>query len=522
MSYDISYEENNGKIMVQCDRELYKDIMKNLNGRWNNKFQKFAVPLENKNDIDILISSVNSLQNQGEGSNDNNENDMDTPFKSTEKEEKQSDVVEKPKRKYTKKVVEQPKLVELSNTVEDRVELEQTKLAELSNTVELKTDSADRVELKTDSADRVELKTDSADRVELKTDSADRVELEPVFVNTVEKPKKKYTKKVNESKLEEPIVELQPVVVDIPDRRTDLRRFTEPESDKPFRFTPMEETFLNADVLEVNKSDIESEDDFIPIPKFQKPSGKSQVNKFETPKPSGKSQVNKFETPKPSGKSQVNKFETQRQEYKSRFETDSVDYNEYNSDDEDIYEDEEGEEELESGEETGSDDSFRNKKQYSSESESGSSDSDSDYKISKRKKKESESDSDYKISRKEKRKKKETDSDSDYKIRKKKETDSDSDYKIRKKKETDYDSHYIPKTSSQSQKHYTKEEKEKLKRKIELLELKKAKKLGKPIEDVRAERKQTSVRFTEIVKKVETLQEQVRELQLQVKKIYRR
>ena len=63
---------------------------------------------------------------------------------------------------------------------------------------------------------------------------------------------------------------------------------------------------------------------------------------------------------------------------------------------------------------------------------------------------------------------------------------------------------------------------EKLKRKIELLELKKAKKLGKPIEDVRAERKQTSVRFTEIVKKVETLQEQVRELQLQVKKIYRR
>ena len=89
----------------------------------------------------------------------------------------------------------------------------------------------------------------------------------------------------------------------------------------------------------------------------------------------------------------------------------------------------------------------------------------------------------------------------------------------RKNNESDSESDYKPKTS---QKHYTKEEKEKLKRKIELLELKKAKKLGKPIEEVRAERNQTSVRFNELIRKVEKLQDQVEELQYQLKKLSRR
>ena len=59
----------------------------------------------------------------------------------------------------------------------------------------------------------------------------------------------------------------------------------------------------------------------------------------------------------------------------------------------------------------------------------------------------------------------------------------------------------------------SKEEKEKLRRKVELLELKKAKKYGKSIEEVRAERKQTSIRFNELVNKVLQLEKRVRELE---------
>ena len=60
MSYDISYEEKNGKLSVQCDKELYKDIMKKFDGRWN-KSQRFLVPIEHKADIDNLIANIKAL-----------------------------------------------------------------------------------------------------------------------------------------------------------------------------------------------------------------------------------------------------------------------------------------------------------------------------------------------------------------------------------------------------------------------------------------------------------------------------
>ena len=63
---------------------------------------------------------------------------------------------------------------------------------------------------------------------------------------------------------------------------------------------------------------------------------------------------------------------------------------------------------------------------------------------------------------------------------------------------------------------YSREEKEKLKKKIELLELKKAKKYGKPIEEVRAERKQTSMRFQELINTVLQLQQRIEELEFQM------
>ena len=66
MSYDITYEEKNDKILVQCDRGLYKDIMKNLSGRWNGKFGGFMLPIEKKDEIVALIEGIRDAQKEQE------------------------------------------------------------------------------------------------------------------------------------------------------------------------------------------------------------------------------------------------------------------------------------------------------------------------------------------------------------------------------------------------------------------------------------------------------------------------
>ena len=456
--------------MVQCNREIYKDIMKKFSGRWNNKESKFVVPIQNKAEIESLIANVKSIQSEPNG----DENDINTPFQAKTEPEP-----ERKKRKYTRK-----------NPPGTKPTVELIDISEKANNVEPEVNIRDH---------EPEVKPNRDSEQETNNHTRDQSESEQETNN--------HTRDQSESEQE---------------TNTRDQSDSEQETNNQVKYNrpnyisqpSTEETFLKTDLLEVNRSDIESEEEFIQVKNQKKPRQRKvpqpikpsnfkfepvqqtksnfkfqpiqaqhkpvqPINKKEPPKPPTAKVQPKQEPPKPPTPKVQPKFQPKQEpskktNSKSRFETDSVDYNEYNSDDEDIYE-EESEEESES--ETQSE---------TSETETQSEDE--------RNYKKHHSDSE---------------EESDYKHRNPKSRKSSS-------KSFEFDFEY------KGQKHYTREEKEKLKRKIELLELKKAKKLGKPIEEVRAERNQTSVRFNELVKKVERLQEQVEELQYQVKKLSRR
>ena len=481
MSYDISYEEKNEKLHVKCNKELYSDIIKKFGGKWYNKTEKFIVPLESKDDIDSLIANVKALQTD-DSKEEDKENDMDTPFKPQNESEESNTVVFQSEKEF---------------------EVDDTKKEDESNTAVFQSEKEPEPIFETEPIKPKKKKK------EVESNTAEN-EKEPENNKTTKPRKKKKEVESNTVFESEPVFETKTEIGETnTETNTESKTESKTESEQPINFYTKQfnNSYKNlsveeVDILDVNRSDIESEDEFIPIPKFQKSSKIKQQNKIiqnEFPKQPQKNKVGSIVVKQ---QSELPKS----QNYKSRFETDSVDYNQYNSDDEDIYEDEEGEEESESGEESGeseeeSGESEEDRSSYSSET-------DSYFKKKRKNRTDSDSESDYKKSNSKliQKRKNRTDSETETDYKK-------SNSKSSRNKEYDYTS---------SKKHYTKEEKEKLKRKIEMLEMKKAKKLGKPIDDIRAERKETSVRFNQLVKKVENLEEQVEDLKYQVRRLYRR
>ena len=508
MSYDISYEEKNEKLHVKCNKELYSDIIKKFGGKWYNKTEKFIVPLESKDDIDSLIANVKALQTD-DSKEEDKENDMDTPFKPQNESEESNTVVFQSEKEFE---VDDTKKEDESNTAVFQSEKEPEPIFETesikpkkkkkeveSNTAIFQSEKEHEPIFETESIKPKKKKK------EVESNTAEN-EKEPENNKTTKPRKKKKEVESNTVFESEPVFETK---TEIGETNTETNTESKTESEQPINFYTKQfnNSYKNlsveeVDILDVNRSDIESEDEIIPIPKFQKSSKIKQQNKIiqnEFPKQPQKNKVGSIVVKQ---QSELPKS----QNYKSRFETDSVDYNQYNSDDEDIYEDEEGEEESESGEESGeseeeSGESEEDRSSYSSET-------DSYFKKKRKNRTDSDSESDYKKSNSKliQKRKNRTDSETETDYKK-------SNSKSSRNKEYDYTS---------SKKHYTKEEKEKLKRKIEMLEMKKAKKLGKPIDDIRAERKETSVRFNQLVKKVENLEEQVEDLKYQVRRLYRR
>ena len=487
MSYDITYEEKNGKILVQCDRGLYKDIMKNLAGRWNTKFAGFLLPIEKKEEIKALIEGIRDAQKEeNEEKEENNQ-----------REEKDDNINTRfePKEEDNREIISDEKRIERETDNEDRVE----------NNKELKSNE-DQVERETDTNEyRVERESDNnEDQVESNQEfkpNEDQVESNQEFTSI----KKKLERDTDNEGRFESNQEKDHKINSQYDLEYDdqIEEFTNPKknlindrdieidneiisSQNKFqsinqRMPPVTQKFVKENLPSfMDSEDDELDNNFIPPkrgllqkkePKVQtKPEPKVQY------KPEPKVQIKKeFKVLSDSENESFYQppIKNKKVQTPSPSEYSDVDYNEYSDDEDNQDEDENGEEEYEEGEESESDCEI----EYSKYVPPSKRDS----------------------FRKEER------------IEQPKNVQSYFQDKNR-----------LSSNQKNSSNKYTKEEKEKLKRKVELLEIKKAKKYGKTIEEVRGERKQTNIRFQDLINKVLDLQQRLEEIEFQLQQKNRR
>jgi len=558
MSYDITYEEKNGKILVQCDRGLYKDIMKNLAGRWNTKFAGFLLPIEKKEEIKALIEGIRDAQKEeNEEKEENNQ-----------REEKDDNINTRfePKEEDNREIISDEKRIERETDNEDRVE-NNKELKSNEDQVERETDTNEyRVERESDNnedqvesnqefkpnEDQVESNqefTSIKKKLERDTDNEGRFESNQEFTSI----KKKLERDTDNEGRFESNQEKDHKINSQYDLEYDdqIEEFTNPKknlindrdieidneiisSQNKFqsinqRMPPVTQKFVKENLPSfMDSEDDELDNNFIPPkrgllqkkepkvqtkpePKVQyKPEPKVQYKhepKVQTkpepkvqykpepkvqykPEPKVQYKPEPKVQYKPEPKVQIKKefkvlsdsenesfyqppIKNKKVQTPSPSEYSDVDYNEYSDDEDNQDEDENGEEEYEEGEESESDCEI----EYSKYVPPSKRDS----------------------FRKEER------------IEQPKNVQSYFQDKNR-----------LSSNQKNSSNKYTKEEKEKLKRKVELLEIKKAKKYGKTIEEVRGERKQTNIRFQDLINKVLDLQQRLEEIEFQLQQKNRR
>ena len=509
MSYNISCrEEKNGKLLVQCDRGVYKDIMRNLSGRWNNKSGGFYLPLDKKDEIQALIQGVNEAQqNQSKPPSKNEEDHINTRFVPDEQSDSKTAPEPQVEPEVEDVVVESDHepIIESDPEPENVIESEHEPIiesdSEPENVMESEPDPNDTYQ------EEDELIVES--KVEPKNVKPQKNRIPPVTQKFVDEKLSSFVdseedeldiefippKKVKAVK-QEPVtssVSTQKKKVDpkpveqLPPKKAKqepVHSSVSTQKPKPVEQLPpkkvkQEPEYHSLETRSKKKVDSEPVEQFKSLSKKakQEPEYHSLETRSKKKVDTEAARKNKYdhgyeseESYRPSKKMSVPYMKTKKIHTPSPSEYSEVDYNEYDDDDDDYYEEgEDGEEEEEDGDEE--------------------SDIDIDYYIPPSKRYEKERD----IQRDHKDRYREYERDT----RKR-------DFIRDRLKERDDEREHIRRS---------KEEKEKLRRKVELLEMKKAKKYGKTVEEIRAERKQTSMRFQDLITRVLQLENRVADLE---------
>jgi len=536
MSYDIAYEEKNGKLIVKCDRSTYKDIMKNISGRWNAKSGGFFLPIEKKPEIIALIEGVRDAQvaqNQPD-----NENEMNTRFQPEEEVKVKIEMEDTSEYQNDTQFIQQPQIIveeekETEQETESKHEIEPEIEHEIEPEIEheIEHESKAEIEHEIEHESKPEIESDPYfekrlppvtkkfvdNQMSSLIDSDDELDIEFIPPKKVEsKPKalknEPFVSKTKQQKViehepfvskpkQQKVIEHEPFVsknkqqkvieheptVSKPKQQKVIEHepfVSKNKQQKVIEHEPMVSKPKQQKVIEhepfVSKHKQKVIEPTVSKPKQQKviePTvSKPKQQKVIEPMVSEKINKRKFQTPSPS-------------------EYSDVDYNEYNDDDEYYEENEDGEEEEEYGEETENDDSseiYKNSLRVQPVVYSP-----------------------VKHNKPTKNKSYDFDRDSESFLNKQRGIGFNENTR-KNRSWLENDKNIDMKHSSKHSSKYSREEKDKLKKKIELLELKKAKKYGKPIEEVRAERKQTSMRFQELINTVLQLQQRIEELEFQM------
>jgi hypothetical protein len=540
MSYDIAYEEKNGKLIVKCDRSTYKDIMKNISGRWNGKSGGFVLPIEKKPEIIALIEGVRDAQvaqNQPD-----NDNEMNTRFQPEEEVKVKIEMEDTSEYQNDTQFIQQPQIIE-----EEEIKKETEQEAEEETESKPESDPESKPETESDHEPYVDLEEteksnsnfekrlppvtkkfvdnqmssliDSDDELDIEFIPPKKVESKPkAFKNEpiVSKPKQKVIEhEPFVSKPKQKVIEHEPMVSKPKQQKVIEHEPTvsKPKQQKVIEHEPMVSKPKQQKVIEhepmVSKPKQQKVIEHEPMvskpkqqkviehePMVSKPKQKVIEHEPTVSKPKQKVIEHEPTVSKPKQQKVIEPMVSEKIN-KRKFQTPSpseysdVDYNEYNDDDEYYEENEDGEEEEEYGEETENDDSseiYKNSLRVQPVVYSP-----------------------VKHNKPTKNKSYDFDRDSESFLNKQRGIGfNENTRKNRSWLENDKN---IDMTHSSK---YSREEKDKLKKKIELLELKKAKKYGKPIEEVRAERKQTSMRFQELINTVLQLQQRIEELEFQM------
>ena len=497
MSYDIAYEEKNGKLIVKCDRSTYKDIMKNISGRWNAKSGGFFLPIEKKPEIIALIEGVRDAQvaqNQPD-----NENEMNTRFQPEEEVKVKIEMEDTSEYQNDTQFIQQPQII-----VEEEKETEQE--TESKHEIEPEIEHEIEHEIEPEIEHEIEHESKAEIEHEIEHESKPEIESDPYFEKRLPPVTKKFVDNQMSSLIDSDdeldIEFIPPKKVESKPKalknepfvsKTKQQKVIEHE---PFVSKPKQQKVIEHEpfVSKNKQQKVIEHEPMVSKPKQQKviehePFVSKHKQKVIEPTVSKPKQQKVIE-PMVSEKINKRKFQTP-----SPSEYSDVDYNEYNDDDEYYEENEDGEEEEEYGEETENDDSseiYKNSLRVQPVVYSP-----------------------VKHNKPTKNKSYDFDRDSESFLNKQRGIGFNENTR-KNRSWLENDKNIDMKHSSKHSSKYSREEKDKLKKKIELLELKKAKKYGKPIEEVRAERKQTSMRFQELINTVLQLQQRIEELEFQM------